>query len=52
LKIFVSYSRIDAGHFADKIHKDLSKVHDVFTDVNSIGVGEKWGSIIKDNIKM
>lgn len=42
--------RIDGDNFADKIHRDLIKSHDVFTDVNSIVVGEKWGSTIEDNI--
>ncbi len=51
MKIFVSYSRIDARHFAQKIHRDLSKEgHNVFTDVNSIRAGDKWSNIIEDHI--
>ncbi len=50
MKIFVPYSRTDAGHFAQKIHRDLSKEgNDGFTDVNSIIIG-KWSNIIEENI--
>ena len=51
MKIFVSYSRTDAGHFAEKIHKDLTKKgYDVFTDVDGIKIGDKWSNTIEENI--
>jgi TIR domain len=50
VKIFVSYSRGDAGDFAEQIHKDLENEHDIFTDVNSIKKGFTWSTIIEDNI--
>jgi hypothetical protein len=51
LKIFVSYSRRDAGDFADQIQKYLSGFkYDVFTDVKSINVGDIWSIMIDDNI--
>ena len=51
MKIFVSYSRRDAGDFADQIHRHLSSFkYDIFTDVNSIKVGEIWSNTIEENI--
>jgi hypothetical protein len=51
LRIFVSYSRTDASHFAEKIHKDLSKKgYDVFTDVDNINFGDKWSNELEKNI--
>ena len=51
LKIFVSYSRMDAGNFAEKIHDDMRKEgHDVFMDSQDIKIGSKWNESIKDNI--
>ena len=51
LKIFVSYSRRDAGDFADQIQKYFSTFnYDVFTDTNSINVGDVWSSVIDINI--
>ena len=49
MKIFVSYSRRDAGDFANQIQRHLSK-HDIFTDVDDIKAGEVWSSIIEENI--
>jgi hypothetical protein len=50
-KIFVSYSRSDAGDIADQIQKNLSVFnYDVFTDVNRIMPGEKWNDAIDENI--
>ena len=51
MKIFVSYSRKDAGDFANQIQRHLSsfKYH-IFTDVNSIRVGEIWSNTIEENI--
>jgi TIR domain/Bacterial Ig domain len=51
VKIVVSYSRTDAGHLAKKIHKDLTKEgYDVFIDISSIRVGDKWSNTIEENI--
>jgi tetratricopeptide (TPR) repeat protein len=51
VKIFVSYSRRDAGDFADQIQRHLSSFkYDIFTDVNSIKVGEIWSNTIEENI--
>ncbi len=53
MKIFVSYSRTDAGTFAEKIHRDLTKKgHDVFIDKESIKTGTKWSESIKENISI
>ena len=51
MKIFVSYSRKDAGDFADQIQEYLTsfKQYDVFTDVNSIKVRDVWSNTIEDN---
>jgi hypothetical protein len=50
VKIFVSYSREDAGDFAERIHKRLGVEHDVFIDANDIKVGSVWTNVIEDNI--
>ena len=51
MKIFVSYSRRDAGDFANHIHRHLSHFkHDVFTDVNDIRAGDIWSNTIEQNI--
>ena len=51
MKIFVSYSRRDAGDFAEQIQSHLANFkHDVFTDVNSIKFGDIWSNTIEDNI--
>src|SRR5215207_7039567 len=51
MRIFVSYSRRDAGDFAEQIQKHFSSFnHDVFTDVNSISAGDIWNSTIEENI--
>ncbi|MGH9981264.1 MAG: toll/interleukin-1 receptor domain-containing protein [Nitrososphaeraceae archaeon] len=51
MKIFVSYSREDAGNFAKHIHRFMkNKSHDVFIDVNSIKIGEPWANSIEKNI--
>jgi hypothetical protein len=47
----VSYSRRDAGDFAEQIQRHLTTFkHTVFTDINSINVGDIWSDIIEDNI--
>ena len=51
MKIFVSYSRRDAGDFANQIHRHLSSFKDdIFTDVDSIRAGEIWSNTIETNI--
>ncbi len=51
MKIFISYSRRDAGDFANQIHSHISNFnHDVFTDITSIRPGEIWSNTIEENI--
>ena len=50
MKIFISYSRSDAGDLADKISRSLNQDHDVFTDVNKIHIGDVWGNTIETSI--
>ena len=50
MKIFVSYSRRDAGDFAYQIHEHLKEDYDIFTDVNDIQIGDVWSNTIETNI--
>jgi hypothetical protein len=51
VKLFISYSRVDAGNFAKHIHRYLRENgHAVFIDVNSITIGDPWASSIEKNI--
>ena len=51
MKIFISYSRVDAGNFAKYIHKYLRENgHAVFIDVNSITIGDPLARSIEKNI--
>jgi hypothetical protein len=51
VKIFVSYSRKDAGDIAEQIRTYLVGFrYDVFTDIDSIRVGDVWSSVIEYNI--
>src|SRR5215204_845878 len=51
VKIFVSYSRSDAGDFAKKLQEVLPNYdHDVFTDVKKIKLGTVWSNVIETNI--
>jgi TIR domain len=52
MKIFVSYSRSDAGDFADQIQRHIGNFghYEVFIDERSIGVGEIWSHTIETNI--
>jgi tetratricopeptide (TPR) repeat protein len=50
VKIFVSYSRRDAGDFANQIHESLMDEHQVFTDVKNIQLGDVWSNTIEKNI--
>jgi len=49
VKIFISYSRIDAGDFANRISETLEE-HDVFTDIKNIQIGDIWSNTIEKNI--
>ena len=51
MEIFVSYSRIDVGDFANQIQKHLSTFnYNVFTDNDYIRGGEIWSNTIATNI--
>jgi hypothetical protein len=50
VKIFISYSRRDAGDFADRINEVLKEEHDIFTDVDDIEPGAIWTNVIEENI--
>ena len=51
MKIFVSYSRRDAGDFANQINRHLSSFnYDIFTDVDDIRAGDIWSNTITSNI--
>ena len=51
MKIFVSYSRRDAGDFANQVDRHLSSFkYDIFTDVNDIRGGDVWSETIETNI--
>jgi hypothetical protein len=51
VKIFVSYSRRDAGDFANQIRRHLSTFnYDIFTDVYDIKGGDIWSNTIEENI--
>jgi hypothetical protein len=51
LKIFVSYSRKDAGDLATYLYKYLTEQgHGVFIDVDSIRSGQAWTNVIEENI--
>ncbi len=51
MRIFISYSRSDAGDFAIQAQKHLSSFKfDVFTDINNIDVADTWSKVIEDNI--
>ena len=51
MKIFVSYSRKDAGDFAQQIQRYFTSFeYDIFTDIDSISVGDIWDNTIATNI--
>ena len=51
LKVFIAYSRRDGADIANHVYKYLNKfIHDVFTDVASIKIGDIWSSSIEKNI--
>ena len=51
MKIFVSYSRKDAGDFAQQIQSYFTGFkYDIFTDTDNIKVGDFWNTTIEENI--
>ena len=51
MKLFISYSRDDAGNFSKHVYKFMrDKGHDVFIDLNSIIIGDPWARSIEKNI--
>jgi tetratricopeptide (TPR) repeat protein len=51
LKIFISYSRRDAGDFAEQIKRHFSSFnYEIFIDDDSIRGGDIWNKTIEDNI--
>ena len=51
MKLFISYSREDAGDYTRHVHEYLmNSGHDVFIDVNSITIGDPWAHSIEQNI--
>ena len=51
MKIFISFSRKDAGDFAEQIRTYFESFgYHVFTDIDSISAGEVWNTIIQANI--
>jgi tetratricopeptide (TPR) repeat protein len=51
VKLFISYSREDAGDFAKHVHRYLmNSGYDVFIDVNNITIGDPWAHSIEQNI--
>ena len=52
VKIFISYSRMDASETAKTIHNYLTKIghHEVFIDTSNIRGGDEWWKTIQENI--
>jgi TIR domain/Domain of unknown function (DUF4062) len=52
VKVFISYSRIDASETANIIHNYLTEYghHDVFIDTSNIRGGDEWRNTIQKNI--
>lgn len=50
MKIFLSYSREDAGNFGSIFIDIWDNGHAVFIDVNSITIGDPWARSIEHNI--
>jgi tetratricopeptide (TPR) repeat protein len=51
VKIFISYSRIDASEYANIMHTYLKESgHEVFIDTSDIRGGEEWRNTIEKNI--
>jgi hypothetical protein len=52
VKIFISYSRLDASETAKTIHDYLTEIghHEVFIDTSDIRGGDEWRNTIKNEI--
>jgi len=51
VKIFISYSRLDASETANTIHSYLKESgHEVFIDTSSIHGGDEWRNTIQEHI--
>ena len=51
MKVFISYSRIDASETANTIHTYLKECgHEVFIDTSDIRGGDEWRNTIEKNI--
>ena len=51
MKVFISYSRIDASETANIIHTYLKESsHKVFIDTSNIRRGDEWWKTIQENI--
>ena len=51
MKIFVSYSRKDAGDFAHQIQRYFTGFkYNIFTDTDNINLGDVWDTTIENNI--
>jgi hypothetical protein len=52
VRVFVSYSRRDAGDFAEQIQNRFSNFnqYDIFTDVGKLKAGDNWSHAIEHNI--
>jgi len=51
LKVFISYSRLDASETAKAIHNYLTEIgHQVFIDTSDIRGGDEWRNTIYNEI--
>jgi hypothetical protein len=53
-RFFISYSRKDGFQLAQKLERDISRLHqknDVFLDKSDIMIGDNWERSIQDNIE-
>ena len=52
MKVFISYSRIDASETAKTIHNYLTEYghHEVFIDTSNIPYGGNWKDVIQQEI--
>ena len=51
MKVFVSYSRIDATRYVEHIYEYVKDFgHDIITDTKNILIDEVWSKVIENNI--
>ena len=52
VKVFISYSRLEASETAKTIHNYLTEYghHEVFIDTSDIRGGDEWWKTIRENI--